>query len=128
MFITPSCLAISRKSDGALLSRCVDVREMTFRSATLASRVRISSWTPSAKKALSGSRLRLSKGNTAMLFAGIVVAAEIDRLGGAGETVTIFCREKNQAAAATISRTRKATAASVNLATRRAAARGGPAD
>src|SRR5204862_7761226 len=68
MFITPSCRAMSRKSDGALLKRCVDVREITFRSATFANRVRISSCTPSQKYALSGSRLRLSNGSTAIDF------------------------------------------------------------
>src|SRR5713101_5780884 len=85
MLITPSCFATARKSSGALLNRCVDVRAITFRSATFASRVRISSCTPSAKKALSGSRLRLSKGKTAIDFRGIVepVAASLCRgVGG----------------------------------------------
>ena len=61
MLVTPSCFAICRKSSGALLNRCVDVREITLRSATFARRVRISSCTPSPKNALSGSRLKLSK-------------------------------------------------------------------
>src|SRR5204862_7858261 len=79
MFITPSCRAMSRKSDGALLKRCVDVREITLRSATFARRVRISSCTPSQKYALSGSRLRLSNGNTAIdLFAIVAVAGDPD--------------------------------------------------
>ena len=43
MFATPSCLAISSKFSGALLKRCVEVREITFRSAIFESRVRISS-------------------------------------------------------------------------------------
>jgi hypothetical protein len=39
----------------------VEVREITFKSAILDSQVRISSWMPSAKYALSGSRLRFLK-------------------------------------------------------------------
>src|SRR6266513_1179173 len=57
----------------------VDVRLITFRSATLERPVRISSCTPSAKKAFSFSSLKFSKGRTAMLFSGI----------GAGALVTI---------------------------------------
>src|SRR6266705_3565161 len=53
-----------------------DVRLITFRSATFARSARISSCTPSVKKALSGSRLRFSNGNTAMLFSRIAVAIE----------------------------------------------------
>src|SRR5215510_9751081 len=41
---------------------------MTLRSEIVASLVKISSCTPSAKKALSGSELRFSNGNTAMLL------------------------------------------------------------
>src|SRR5206468_10793705 len=78
MCITPSCFAISRKSEGALLNRWVDVREITFRSAILARRVRISSWMPSAKYALSGSRLRLSNGRTATDFSGIAGVATVE--------------------------------------------------
>jgi len=36
MFVTPSCFAIAGKFSGALLKCCVDVREITFRSATFA--------------------------------------------------------------------------------------------
>ena len=43
IFATPSCFAISGRFSGALLKRCVDVREITFRSAILERRVRISS-------------------------------------------------------------------------------------
>src|SRR5881275_1514656 len=46
----------------------MEVREITFKSAIFDRRVRISSWTPSAKYALSGSWLRFSKGNTATPF------------------------------------------------------------
>src|SRR5207247_8613101 len=46
----------------------VEVREITFKSAIFDKRVRISSWIPSAKYALSGSRLKFSNGRTAMLF------------------------------------------------------------
>src|SRR5216117_1945894 len=66
MWATPSCFAIWGRFPGVLLKCCVDVREITFRSATLAKRVRISSCTPSQKYALSGSRLRLSNGSTAI--------------------------------------------------------------
>ena len=48
-FATPSCRAISRKLSGALAYFEVEVREITFSAATLAKRVRISSWMPSAK-------------------------------------------------------------------------------
>src|SRR5262249_60419531 len=47
-----------------------EVRLITFRSATFASSLRISSCTPSAKKAFSCSLLRLLNGSTAMLFSG----------------------------------------------------------
>src|SRR5437899_12582307 len=46
------------------------VRLVTFRSATFARSVRISSCTPSVKKAFSCSLLRLLNGSTAMLFSG----------------------------------------------------------
>src|SRR6266487_1459258 len=46
------------------------VRLITFRSATFARSLRISSCTPSAKKAFSCSLLRLLNGSTAMLFSG----------------------------------------------------------
>jgi len=49
MCATPSCLAISGRFSGALLQCCVDVREMTSKSAILDKRVRISSWIQSAK-------------------------------------------------------------------------------
>ena len=39
-FATPSCFPISRKLSGALLYFCVDVREITLRSAILDKRVR----------------------------------------------------------------------------------------
>src|SRR4029453_2820935 len=71
MFATPSCFAMSGRLSGALLNFRVEERAMTLRSATFASRVRISSCTPSVKNALSGSRLRFSNGRTAMLLAGI---------------------------------------------------------
>src|ERR1700756_2550761 len=59
-----------RRSRGIPLLYCItEVRLITFKSATLARFVRISSCTPSAKYALFGSRLRLSKGKTAMDFA-----------------------------------------------------------
>src|SRR5205814_3960748 len=48
---------------------------MTFRSAILDKRVRISSWMPSAKYALALSSLKFSNGITAMLFSGIAAAA-----------------------------------------------------
>src|SRR5437868_10764483 len=51
-----------------------EVRLMTFKSAILARSVRISSCTPSVKKALSGSRLKFSNGSTATLFSGMVAA------------------------------------------------------
>jgi hypothetical protein len=40
MFATPSSFAISARLSGLLLYREVDVREMTFKSPILASRVR----------------------------------------------------------------------------------------
>jgi hypothetical protein len=43
---------------------------MTFRSAILDKRVRISSWMPSAKYAFALSSLKFSNGRTAMLFSG----------------------------------------------------------
>src|SRR6266480_5537254 len=65
-----------------------EVRLITFRSATFARSARISSCTPSVKKALSGSRLKFSNGSTAMRFSGIAVAVETDAtassLGRAG--------------------------------------------
>src|SRR6266487_3406474 len=48
---------------------------MTFRSAILDNRVRISSWMPSAKYALALSSLRFSNGRTAMLFSGTRIVA-----------------------------------------------------
>src|SRR6266480_1308222 len=56
---------------------------MTFRSAILDKRVRISSWMPSAKYALALSSLRFSKGKTAIDFSGIAagLASEDPRLG-----------------------------------------------
>src|SRR4030095_15588214 len=47
-----------------------DVRLITFRSAILARFVKISSCTPSVKKAFAFSSLRFSNGRTAMLFSG----------------------------------------------------------
>src|SRR5438067_11136284 len=78
MLATPSCFAIWGRLSGVLLKCCVEVREMTFRSATFAKRVRISSCTPSQKYALSGSRLRLSNGSTAIDLLG---ASAIDFAG-----------------------------------------------
>src|SRR5882724_11520520 len=75
MFATPSCFAIWERLRGLLLYRCVEVREITFKSAILARRVRISSWMPSAKYALSFSSLKFSNGSTAMLFSGIKTVA-----------------------------------------------------
>src|SRR5206468_8338671 len=72
---TPSCFPTSRKLSGALLYFCVELREMTLRAAILESRVKISSWIPSAKYALDFSSLRLSNGRTAMLLPGISTAA-----------------------------------------------------
>src|SRR6266850_6727194 len=86
MLETPSCLAISRKLSGLLLYFSVDVREITLRSAILESRVKISSWIPSAKYALDLSSLRFSNGRTAMDFS---------FANGAGE------RKKKKQAAAT---------------------------
>ena len=70
-FATPSCWPILRRSRAVSLLYCItDVRPITFRSAIRARLLRISSCTPSAKNALSESRLRLSNGSTAMLFSG----------------------------------------------------------
>jgi hypothetical protein len=50
-----------------VLAKCeVDVREITLSAPILASRVRISSWIPSAKYAFSLSLLRFSNGSTAI--------------------------------------------------------------
>jgi len=59
---------------------------MTFKSATFARFVRISSWIPSAKNAVSWFALRLSNGNTAMLLAGTWagVFAPLAIMGAAG--------------------------------------------
>src|SRR5256714_13394839 len=85
---------MSGKFSGELLKRCVDVRAITLRSATFESRVRISSWTPSAKNALSGSRLRLSKGRTAIDFSGIATGAGDDAVAAGGASdLTIRSRE-----------------------------------
>jgi len=54
----------------------MDVREMTFKSAILDKRVRISSWDTVGKVALALSSLKFLKGSTAMLFSG---AAGVDR-------------------------------------------------
>src|SRR4029077_13026437 len=43
-----------------------EVREITFKSAILDKRVKISSWMPSVKQAFALSSLRFSKGKTAM--------------------------------------------------------------
>src|SRR5213596_384824 len=75
MFATPSSCAIWRRFRLASLLYCITLRRlMTFRSAIFARSVRISSCTPSAKKALSGLRLKFSNGNTATLFSGAVCA------------------------------------------------------
>src|SRR6476619_6435802 len=58
---------------------------MTLRSANLASAVRISSCTPSVKKAFSLSSLRLAKGSTAMLFSGSVILPDEVATDAAGE-------------------------------------------
>ena len=56
---------------GAPLLYCMTlVRLITFRSAICARSVKISSCTPSVKKAFSLSLLRFSKGSTAMIFPG----------------------------------------------------------
>ena len=66
MLATPSCRASSRKLSGRLGRCAVDVREMTLSEPILASRVRISSWMPTAKNAASFSELKFSNGSTAM--------------------------------------------------------------
>src|SRR5882724_5619581 len=52
-----------------------DVRLITFRSAILARFVKISSCTPSVKKAFAFSSLRFSNGRTAMVFSGTFARA-----------------------------------------------------
>ena len=66
---------------GAPLLYCItDVRLITFRSAILARLVRISSCTPSVKKAFAFSSLRFSNGSTAIDFA---LMTDFDSLGTA---------------------------------------------
>src|SRR4029450_4029196 len=65
-----------------------EVRLITFRSAILARSVKISSCSPSVKKALSGSRLRFSKGRTAMLLSEITaVDGEEEADAAAGDAI-----------------------------------------
>src|SRR6266496_3289736 len=59
-----------------------EVRLITFRSATFARSARISSCTPSVKKAFSLSLLRFSNGRTAMLFSGMAVGAVTGAVAG----------------------------------------------
>src|SRR4030095_10306152 len=67
---------ISRRLRCAPVLYCItEVRLMTFRSAIFARSVKISSCTPSVKKAFSLSLLRFSNGRTAMLFSGPLAAA-----------------------------------------------------
>src|SRR5439155_21928425 len=61
------------------------VRLITFRSAILARSVKISSWTPSAKKAFAFSSLKFSNGSTAMLFS-VIGAACVRAFGAAVAT------------------------------------------
>src|SRR2546423_4899964 len=69
---TPSCWPISRRLRCTPVLYCItDVRLITFRSATLARSVRISSCTPSVKNAFSLLSLKFSNGSTAILFSGI---------------------------------------------------------
>ncbi len=73
---TPSCCPISRRLRCAPVLYCItEVRLITFKSAILARSVKISSCTPSVKKAFSLSLLRFSNGRTAMLFSGMAVGA-----------------------------------------------------
>src|SRR5262245_14924222 len=109
MFATPSCFAMSGKFSGALLNFWVEVRAMTLRSATFASRVRISSCTPSVKNALSGSRLRFSNGRTAMLLAGISAAA-LEAVVAAGEVEVLFGRSDHHQPTPIINAKQSATA------------------
>src|SRR4051812_37650061 len=85
-----------------------EVRLMTFRSATLAKSVRISSCTPSVKNAFSLSLLRFSKGRTAILFSGMVEAVPGAGLAAGFDGATVVdldedWREKNQIAVPIIS-------------------------
>src|SRR5947199_2640881 len=114
MFVTSSCFATSRKSVGALLNFWVDVRAMTLRSATFASRVRISSCTPSVKNALSGSRLRFSNGRTAMLLAGTSAAA-LEAVVAAGEVGVPRGRSDHHQPTPIINKKNSATAVARNL-------------
>src|SRR5947207_14825093 len=75
MFATPSCLAMSGKFSGALLKRWVEVRAITLRSDTFASRVKISTCTPSVKYAFDLSSRKLAKGRTAIDLFETVAAA-----------------------------------------------------
>ena len=78
------------------------VRLMTFKSAILARWVKISSWTPSAKKAFAFSSLRFSNGSTAMLFSTAVAS---ERAGALRK------KEKTAAASAATTSSPIATAA-----------------
>src|SRR5947207_12591717 len=64
------------------------VRLVTFRSATFARSVTISSCTPSVKKAFSCSLLRLLNGNTAMLFSGGAAFEAAERSDSAFQIIT----------------------------------------
>src|SRR5437764_10071061 len=61
------------------LKRCVDVREITFKSLMRDNLVRISSWIPSAKYAFALSSLRFSN-----------ASSSIDFLGTGAVTISIF--------------------------------------
>src|SRR4030095_15711430 len=115
MFATPSCFAMSGRFSGALLNFRVEVREMTLRSATFASRVRISSCTPSVKKALSRSRLKFSNGRTAMLLAGISVPALEAVIVAGGEVTALSGRSDHHQPTPIINTKHSATAAHRNL-------------
>src|SRR5207237_7389262 len=65
-----------------------EVRLITLRSAIRERLVKISSCTPSVKKALSGSRLRFSKGKTAIVFSG--KAAEVTGVATGDGGVLVF--------------------------------------
>src|SRR5438105_7328356 len=89
---------------------------MTFRSAILDKRVKISSWIPSAKYALALSSLKFSNGITAMLFSGIAAAAGIGVAGGvdgAPLPVATGAEGRDKRTAAIISAAIRATATAI---------------
>ena len=89
---TPSSCATLFKLSGLLWYPAVEVREITLRSRTVANFVRISSFMPSAKYALSGSWLRFSKGRTAMLFSGTEGVVFLGGVAWNTRTATIVVR------------------------------------